>query len=133
MTFLELIEQVAKRTGVSRTSVRKVLEALAEEVTETVLSRENVVFFGFGKFYYVEVKSRDGDGKSFTRTKIRFRWSRRSMNKYGVTYEQEDEKTKTASKGAQCPKCGHVLKEDRHCDNCGTEPFEAKPVPKKGG
>ncbi len=58
---------------------------------------------------------------------------RAMKEKYGVEYEKEDGKTKTASKGNSCPGCGTTLKEDRHCENCGTKPFEKRPSTKKEG
>jgi hypothetical protein len=52
------------------------------------------------------------------------------MDKYGVVLEEPDEKTKTGSKGSNCPKCGRTLTQPSYCDVCGTEPFEKKPQSK---
>lgn len=51
------------------------------------------------------------------------------MDKLGVVID--DNKDKTASKEARCPKCGEEVHYDPHrntpwCQNCGTEPFEKK-------
>jgi predicted nucleic-acid-binding Zn-ribbon protein len=54
------------------------------------------------------------------------------MEKLGVVIDEE--KTKTASKGSSCPKCGgRVYYENSYpkCEKCGTEPFEKKPNPSK--
>jgi methionyl-tRNA synthetase len=50
------------------------------------------------------------------------------MEKLGV--ELDEEKTKTAGKDQQCPKCGRALdprQEIPKCRVCGTEPWEKVP------
>lgn len=59
------------------------------------------------------------------------------MEKYAVVID--DEKSKTAGSGKNCPECGkdlsNQLKPNKngeilplwYCPNCGTKPFEKKP------
>lgn len=51
------------------------------------------------------------------------------MEKRNVVVEEDE--TKTAAKGKNCPKCGRKLEESSYCPSCGTEPFEKKPETKK--
>lgn len=53
----------------------------------------------------------------------------KEMEKHAVVLD--DEKSKTAGKGKNCPKCGKAMTQDSYCDTCGTEPFEKRPEPKK--
>ena len=46
------------------------------------------------------------------------------MEKRGV--QLDDEKTKTASLTNHCPTCGRELREEFHCEACGTKPFEKR-------
>jgi rRNA maturation endonuclease Nob1 len=57
------------------------------------------------------------------------------MDKYSVVLD--DEMTKTGGVGSTCPGCGKPLRQQNHCDSCGTEPFERRipdrqvPVPQE--
>jgi len=51
------------------------------------------------------------------------------MEKRGVVIEEDE--TKTAAEGKNCPKCGRKLTESSYCNTCGTLPFEKKPDPKE--
>lgn len=45
------------------------------------------------------------------------------MEKYG--YQPKNDKSKQASEGSGCPRCGAELKgEPPVCPNCGSKPFE---------
>jgi DNA-binding protein HU-beta len=60
MTKLQLIEQVAGATGQSRPDVERLLEAIVEKVSETLVTREKVEIRGLGVFEAKETKARTG-------------------------------------------------------------------------
>lgn len=135
MSLAELIEAVARETGLPKTVVAKVLKSSNELILETLNAGEGVKLTGFGAFYVREVKPRPlfgGRQTGVARKSIRFRESRRrrEMEKLGV--ELDDEATKTASTKRTCPKCGYNLIQDNppKCEHCGTEPFEKRPAGK---
>ncbi len=92
MTFLELVHQIAQRTSLPSGSVQIVLRALGEEVTDAVMSGERIVYRGFGVFYPVKIKVTDKVNVPCKITKVRFKGSRRTMEKYQVEYEANDER-----------------------------------------
>lgn len=55
------------------------------------------------------------------------------MDKYGVTIEEDSDKTKTAAATQHCPDCGAELEKGGvpKCPNCGTRPFEKRPNKEK--
>ncbi len=55
MNKTELIEAIAKKTGMKRTESERALAAALEAVTETLVKGEKVQIMGFGSF---EVKDR---------------------------------------------------------------------------
>ena len=56
----ELIEAVAERVDLPKTSVNKVLEAILETVTSTLTSGEEIALVGFGTFAVKERPERQG-------------------------------------------------------------------------
>jgi len=55
MTKAEIINNIAGKTGVSRADVSVVVEAVMEEIRNSLINKENVYLRGFGTF---EVKHR---------------------------------------------------------------------------
>lgn len=116
MSFIELVEAVSSRTGLPKKLVSTVLRAFPIEAQKALEGGERVKFPSFGAFYTTEVRGR---------RRVRFLDSRSTrMEKLGVVLD--DDKTKTATKGKNCPKCGRKV-DGPYCDNCGTEPFEKRP------
>lgn len=60
MTRLELVEQVAKRAGVSQQMADKVLVAALESIIESVSQNKVVTLIGFGTFRAVDRAERVG-------------------------------------------------------------------------
>ena len=60
MTRLELVEQVAKRAGVSQQMADKVLVAALESIIESVCQNKVVTLIGFGAFRAVDRAERVG-------------------------------------------------------------------------
>ena len=60
MTRLELVEQVAKRAGVSQQMADKVLVAALESIIESVCQNKVVTLIGFGTFRAVDRAERVG-------------------------------------------------------------------------
>ena len=60
MTRLELVEQVAKRAGVSQQMADKVLVAALESIIESVCQNTVVTLIGFGTFRAVDRAERVG-------------------------------------------------------------------------
>lgn len=60
MTRLELVEQVAKRAGVSQQMADKVLVAALESIIESVCQNKVVTLIGFGTFHAVDRAERVG-------------------------------------------------------------------------
>lgn len=56
MNKLELVSAVSKKTGMSKTDVNKMLNAVIETITEELASDEEVKLIGFGKFSVSDVK-----------------------------------------------------------------------------
>lgn len=80
MSFVELVEAIAKRTKMPKAKVRRLLQAFVLETSETLKTGERVVLPGFGVFFSQEIKPGDlfgGTRKSEGGKKIRFRQSRR--------------------------------------------------------
>lgn len=79
MVRTELIEQIAKRTGVRREDVEKVLSSFVDIVHETVSSGEKVLLSGFGSFILQKLKKKplfgEEPGKGFW-TVLKFHPSR---------------------------------------------------------
>jgi nucleoid DNA-binding protein len=127
MTFVELVEAVAKETQLPKATVSKTLKSFQTQVGQALESGERVKLAGFGAFYSVTLKPRPGlfGRVSESKSTIRFKESRsRSMEKYSV--QLDDEKTKTAGEGKTCPQCGATLSQPCYCDTCGTKPFEKR-------
>ncbi|MDR2207767.1 MAG: HU family DNA-binding protein [Azoarcus sp.] len=60
MNKTELIDIIAERTGVSKTTAGKVLDAATATVMNTLRKEENVTLIGFGTFYVSERAERMG-------------------------------------------------------------------------
>jgi hypothetical protein len=135
MSFVELVQAVAARTGLPKDTVRLTLLGFRDELLASLHRGLHIRVPGLGTFYPAMTKERalfGGTRRGVPRRALRFRESRRyPMEKYSVVID--DEKTKTASEGKTCPKCGRALGTKDlnppipHCFNCGTEPFEKRP------
>jgi nucleoid DNA-binding protein len=80
MTQSELVQEIAKQTGVSKKATLLVLKAMGEKVVGATMAGESVTLPGFGVFYSVKLKPKElfGEGKkSALRRKVRFRQRRR--------------------------------------------------------
>lgn len=135
MTYLELIDEVVRRTGANRDDTLYALGTFMNVVEETVLAGEPVKLTGFGTFRPAQVVPRKlwgTDAMSAPKRTIKFTRRRRvpPMEKLGVVIDTSN--VKTASKGSPCPGCGRKLEKDNYCDNCGTKPFEKQPEKKEG-
>ena len=60
MNKAELIEAIAKQTGLSKTDTKKVLEAGMKVVTKTLKKGDRVALVGFGTFHIHKRKARKG-------------------------------------------------------------------------
>ena len=60
MNKSELIEQIAKRSGLPLAGSRKALDALLETVGEALASGDRVQLVGFGTFKVTERSAREG-------------------------------------------------------------------------
>jgi nucleoid DNA-binding protein len=60
MTKTELINDIARRTGLPKKDVAEVLDASVEIVSETLASGGQMSFAGFGKFHVAERSARPG-------------------------------------------------------------------------
>ncbi len=60
MNKSELIEQIAKRSGLTLVNSRNALDALLNTVTEVLASGDRVQLVGFGTFKVTERKEREG-------------------------------------------------------------------------
>lgn len=133
MTFVELVNLVAEKTGLTKDQVSATLRAFSEVSKEILETGEKVKLTGFGTFYSIRGTPRPlfrGDRMSAPRPIIRFREKRRSkVEKRAVVLD--DDKTKTASEEKTCPGCGDPMQEKQYCMRCGTEPFEKRPDPKR--
>ena len=132
MSFVELVESIAEKTGLPKTSVAAVLRAFQSEVIRVSSLGASIKLPGLGAFYGAKTKARHlfgGLREGRSRNILKFRESRSVMEKLGVVLD--DAKTKTAGLCKTCPKCGTELTESEiessKCPYCGTEPFEKKP------
>ena len=60
MVKAEIIDKVHSKTGVPKTVISEIFEAITEEIMSTVASRENIVIRGFGTFKPKKVSARKG-------------------------------------------------------------------------
>lgn len=128
----EVINGVAKRTGLAGNIIQRILYEAFDEISENLIKGKEVLFPHFGRFYtvngryarYAAFRASPHLAHRITQKGTAEQRRPPIMEKYGV--ELDDEKTKTAEKGAKCPKCGAELTDPAHCPNCGTEPFEKK-------
>jgi len=132
MTSSELIRTIAKKTELPKEAVSLIISCLVQEIRTTVLSGERVRIKGLGLFLPKRIKPTllfGGSRLSQSRIIIKFRPIRSidMKEKFGVVLEDDEGMTKTGSIGSKCPKCGTTLKKEKHCDECGTEPFEKRP------
>ena len=79
MVKTEMVEKIAKATGVRREDVAKVLSSFIDSVFETVGSGERVLLSGFGTFFLQKLKKKplfgEDQGKGFW-TVLKFHPSR---------------------------------------------------------
>ncbi len=66
----ELIEQTARKTGLSKNQAGQVLNAVLEEIIKTLSKGEEVALTGFGRFSVAQRKERQGVNPK-TREKIK--------------------------------------------------------------
>lgn len=81
MTLTELIEEAAKRRGVSKKVAAEVVKELLSVMTEALGNGETVKFTGYGVFKIVSLSPRiyfGGKRVSGPRSTVRFQTSRRS-------------------------------------------------------
>lgn len=64
MNKTELVDQLAGKTGLSKTDVSKTLDAFLETVVESVTSGEKVQIVGFGTFEQAHRSARTGRNPS---------------------------------------------------------------------
>jgi len=60
MTKTELVDQLAKETGLTKTSAQKVLEAILAQTTKTLKKEGRFVLAGLGAFVVVKRAKRKG-------------------------------------------------------------------------
>jgi nucleoid DNA-binding protein len=134
MTFIELVEAVAAKTGLQKKQVKAVLRAATNSIDTQVRLGRDVRWAGFGTFYKRTSKAKKAFGRTCpARTTLRFApygtlFKENTMEKLGVV--MDDSMEKTGAVGSACPKCGLKLTTPGKCDKCGTEPFEKKPEQK---
>lgn len=64
MNKAELIDQIADKSGLSKTDAQSALEAATETITETLQRGSEVQVAGFGKFSVSERSAREGRNPS---------------------------------------------------------------------
>ncbi len=60
MTKDEFIQQLVKKTGLSKIRSAEFLNIVLEEITKILSQGKEIVFTGFGKFFVVQRKTRMG-------------------------------------------------------------------------
>ena len=60
MTKQEFVEQVASKSGLSRSDASKAVDAVLDSITDALRSGNDVAFTGFGKFSASARKARQG-------------------------------------------------------------------------
>ena len=60
MTKQEFVEQVASKSGLSRSEASKAVDAMLDSITDALKSGQDVSFTGFGKFSASQRKARQG-------------------------------------------------------------------------
>ena len=60
MTKQEFVEQVASKSGLSRSDAGKAVDAVLDSITDALRSGQDVAFTGFGKFAVSARKARQG-------------------------------------------------------------------------
>ena len=60
MTKQEFVEQVASKSGLSRSEASKAVDAVLDSITDALKSGQDVSFTGFGKFSASQRKARQG-------------------------------------------------------------------------
>lgn len=74
MTFIEMVESIAKDTGLTKKSVHEVLHSFLSKTTTHVLSGDEVKLPAFGRFTKKVIKPKVMFGKQTQeRTTIKFR------------------------------------------------------------
>lgn len=77
MTTAELADRLSHRTGVKSEEIKRVIDALGEEVRLTTLNGEDVKLHGFGTFYRATTVRTGFGVVRKTNQHIRFRQTRR--------------------------------------------------------
>jgi DNA-binding protein HU-beta len=60
VTKQEFVEQVASKSGLSRSEASKAVDAVLDSITDALKSGQDVSFTGFGKFSASQRKARQG-------------------------------------------------------------------------
>ena len=60
MTKQEFVDQVAQKSGLSRSDAGEAVDAFLETVTDTLKSGDSITFTGFGKFSTAHRAAREG-------------------------------------------------------------------------
>jgi nucleoid DNA-binding protein len=140
MTFIELVESVAKKTGQPKKVVKEILYATFNRIeTHIIVSGGEVKIPSFGRFTQRKTRGGVAFGKELTpRTTLRFQHysfvpgsklseapEEHMIEKLGVVLE-DDGMNKTGAVGSLCPQCGSKLEEPKKCKFCGVEPWEKR-------
>lgn len=129
----ELLQRVADKLFLPKSTVQIVYECLVETITESLLSKEKVVLrrlgvligktvgYGIHTSYGAKFKS-----SNELKDALKRKFLVRSMDKYGVSLNKEAELI--AKITGTCPECKEELtqKDPPVCPSCGTKPFEKK-------
>lgn len=60
MTKAEFVQKVAKRTGLNQTEAGRVVQAVLDQISDTLSGGDDVQFAGFGKFSVAHRAARTG-------------------------------------------------------------------------
>ncbi len=124
METAAFIKEVADRMFLPEETIQAIWEVSAAVITEALLEDTQVVIRRFGVFRL----GRTGTAKFKSAIALRQILKERAMEKYGV--EIDNEAMLMAKVTGECPACKAQLtsKDPPCCPNCGTAPFERKPV-----
>lgn len=70
MTKAEFVQKVAKRTGMSQADAGRAVQAVLDEISDTLKDGDDVQFAGFGKFSVASRAARTGVNPRSPGTKI---------------------------------------------------------------
>lgn len=100
MNKTEMIDAVAKATGVTKADVAKVINAYTDEIVKAVAAGDDYVTVGFGKFYQSERQARTGRNPS-TGAEIKIPAAKVPKFSAGKAFKDAVNAPKKAAKGAR--------------------------------